>query len=195
MIQHRHVFARCRCFSAWCLRPSPLGTPRPLSAASRRPVAPPTRCGRSSTRYEIHCCCSTVSVCFVSCRVRSCVLEHVYACVAQTYAAHTVTLSANAGFEIPTRRRAPNLKLRCDSMQEFFAPTHIWRRACPTCALHAPWWWQRDGPASLSLQVPSIDSASTEGEQPATLTGNIEFQDVTFRYPARDEVVVSLRPT
>ena len=41
-----------------------------------------------------------------------------------------------------------------------------------------------------SLQVPPIDSASTEGERPDHLTGNVEFRNVKFRYPARPEVVV-----
>ena len=43
------------------------------------------------------------------------------------------------------------------------------------------------------LQVPPIDSASTEGARPDQLTGNVEFRNVKFRYPARPEVVVSQR--
>lgn len=42
------------------------------------------------------------------------------------------------------------------------------------------------------LQVPPIDSESDQGLQPATLKGEIEFQNVKFRYPSREEVQVRL---
>ena len=37
----------------------------------------------------------------------------------------------------------------------------------------------------------AIDPASEQGERPDTLTGNIEFSDVVFNYPARSDVQVT----
>ena len=42
----------------------------------------------------------------------------------------------------------------------------------------------------VRLQVPSIDSSSEEGARPE-IKGNIEFKDVHFEYPSRQEVKVS----
>ncbi len=39
-------------------------------------------------------------------------------------------------------------------------------------------------------RVPSIDSLSSSGEQPKELTGNIEFENVNFKYPARPEAKI-----
>ena len=42
----------------------------------------------------------------------------------------------------------------------------------------------------LFLQVPSIDTESQDGQKPAAVSGNVEFRDVKFKYPARPEVQV-----
>jgi ABC-type multidrug transport system fused ATPase/permease subunit len=39
-------------------------------------------------------------------------------------------------------------------------------------------------------KVPTIDSASDEGEKPIELIGNIEFNNVTFNYPSRPEITI-----
>ena len=39
-------------------------------------------------------------------------------------------------------------------------------------------------------RVPPIDSLSTSGEQPNELVGNIEFENVAFKYPARPEAKI-----
>ena len=41
------------------------------------------------------------------------------------------------------------------------------------------------------LQPSEIDSSSTKGDQPSSLTGDIDFDDVHFHYPARPDVKVS----
>lgn len=43
---------------------------------------------------------------------------------------------------------------------------------------------------NFNTQVPSIDSSSEKGMQPASLEGNITFKNIHFRYPARDEVKI-----
>ena len=40
------------------------------------------------------------------------------------------------------------------------------------------------------FQVSPIDPSSEEGEKPARVTGNIEFQDINFVYPSREDVKV-----
>ena len=40
-------------------------------------------------------------------------------------------------------------------------------------------------------QVPVIDNQSEEGLKPGSLTGEVEFRNVKFRYPAREEVQVN----
>ena len=41
-------------------------------------------------------------------------------------------------------------------------------------------------------RVPEMDSSSQEGEKPSKLEGNIKFRDVSFNYPSRPDVEVSL---
>ena len=36
-----------------------------------------------------------------------------------------------------------------------------------------------------------IDASSDEGEKPNTIVGDIEFKDVVFTYPARQDALVS----
>ncbi|CAD5117623.1 DgyrCDS6378 [Dimorphilus gyrociliatus] len=43
---------------------------------------------------------------------------------------------------------------------------------------------------SIIDRTPKIDSASTEGKKPSSLTGNISFKNVWFRYPTRPDVPV-----
>ncbi|KAK3108334.1 hypothetical protein FSP39_005774 [Pinctada imbricata] len=43
---------------------------------------------------------------------------------------------------------------------------------------------------ALIAQVPDIDSSSEEGLKPPTITGNLEYRNVEFTYPARKEVKV-----
>lgn len=43
---------------------------------------------------------------------------------------------------------------------------------------------------NLIALEPAIDSSSDEGKQPEKLEGTVKFQNVKFRYPAREEVVV-----
>ena len=40
------------------------------------------------------------------------------------------------------------------------------------------------------LQKSQIDSSSEEGLKPSDVNGMIEFKNVTFRYPSREEVPV-----
>ena len=41
------------------------------------------------------------------------------------------------------------------------------------------------------LQVPEIDSSSSEGETPAKFDSTVEFNNVSFSYPSRPDVPVS----
>ncbi len=41
-------------------------------------------------------------------------------------------------------------------------------------------------------QKTKIDATSDEGEKPQTITGDIEFDNVIFTYPARQEAPVSV---
>ena len=44
-----------------------------------------------------------------------------------------------------------------------------------------------------AFQVPLMDSMSSEGEKILFFRGNIKMKDVTFSYPARPDVRVSLK--
>ena len=43
-----------------------------------------------------------------------------------------------------------------------------------------------------SSQISKIDAFANQGEQPDTVVGDIELENVTFTYPARPEAPVSL---
>jgi ABC-type multidrug transport system fused ATPase/permease subunit len=38
--------------------------------------------------------------------------------------------------------------------------------------------------------VPKIDAFKNDGDKPQTITGDIELQNVTFTYPAREDTPV-----
>jgi len=42
----------------------------------------------------------------------------------------------------------------------------------------------------ISYQQTKIDASNDEGDKPETITGHIEFRNVTFGYPSREEVSV-----
>ena len=46
--------------------------------------------------------------------------------------------------------------------------------------------------ATVSFQKPDIDSSSEDGVKPTQISGNIDFREVTFRYPTRPDVPVSI---
>lgn len=47
----------------------------------------------------------------------------------------------------------------------------------------------------IYVQVPEIDSYSEVGSKPDKVTGNIQFRNVKFTYPARKEVQVCIKTT
>lgn len=45
---------------------------------------------------------------------------------------------------------------------------------------------------SVIRRIPSIDSLADVGQKPTDIVGSIEFKDVTFEYPSRKGVNVSI---